>query len=138
LILNILPYSLNPTNSTYLGLPILFGNSKKDVFQNIIDRVNSKMDGWCAKTLSQAGRMILIKFVAVVIPFYAISTFLLPKSICNQLNRTFKNFWWGFPSSKTRNFSLKSWNSLCNPKALGGLGLRKMKDVNLALIAKLG
>jgi hypothetical protein len=32
LILNILPYSPNPTNSTYLGLPILFGNSKKEAF----------------------------------------------------------------------------------------------------------
>ena len=54
LILNVLPYSLNPANTTYLGLPILFGNSKKDAFQNIIDRVNSKMDGWRARTLSQA------------------------------------------------------------------------------------
>jgi hypothetical protein len=32
----------------------------------------------------------------------------------------------------------KSWNTFCIPKALGGLGLRKMKDVNLAFLAKLG
>jgi hypothetical protein len=81
---------------------------------------------------------MLIKFVVAAIPSYAMSTFLLPKSICNQLDRTFKNFWWGFPTSKTRNLSLKSWNSLCIPKALGGFGLRRMKEVNLALIAKLG
>jgi hypothetical protein len=49
-----------------------------------------------------------------------------------------KNFWWGFPSEKLRNLSLKSWNSLCSPKALGGLGLREMEEVNLALISKLG
>jgi hypothetical protein len=34
--------------------------------------------------------------------------------------------------------SIKSWNSICSPKALGGLGIRKMKDVNIALISKLG
>ena len=96
------------------------------------------MDGWLAKPLSQVGRLTLFKSMATTIPSYAISTFLLPKSICSQLDGTFKNFWWGFPSSKTKNFSLKLWNSLCIPKALGGLGLRKMKDVNLALIAKLG
>jgi hypothetical protein len=138
LILDFLPYTPNPANSTYLGLPILFGNSKKDAFQFIIDRVTTRMDGWRAKSLSQAGRLMLIKSVAATIPSYAMSSFLIPKSICSHLDRTFKNFWWGFPSSKSRNLSLKSWNSLCIPKALGGLGLRKMKDVNLALIAKLG
>jgi hypothetical protein len=138
LILDILPYSPNLTKSIYLGLPILFGNSKKAAFQNIVDRVNSKMDGWHAKSLSQAGRLMLIKFVVAAIPSYAMSTFLLPKSIYSQLDRTFKNFLWGFSSSKTRNLPLKYWNSLYIAKALGGLGLRRMKDVNLTFITKLG
>jgi hypothetical protein len=67
------------------------------------------------------------------------STFLLRKSIYNQLDKIFKKKnWWGFPFSKTRNFSLKSWNSIYTPKVLGGLGIRSMKEVNLALISKLG
>jgi hypothetical protein len=113
LILDILPYSPNLAKSIYLGLPIIFGNSKKVAFQSIIDRVSFEMDGWRAKSLSQAGRLMPIKFVAAAIPSYAMSTFLLPKSICSQLDKTFKNFGWGFPTSKTRNLSLKSWNSLC-------------------------
>ena len=95
------------------------------------------MEGWRAKTLSQAGRLVLIKVVVVAIPSYAMSTFLLPKSFCRRLDQLFKNFWWGFPSEKLKNLSLKSWNSLCSPKAMGGLGFRKMEDVNLALILKL-
>jgi hypothetical protein len=35
---------------------------------------------------------VLIKLVAAVIPSYAMSTFLLPKSICSQLDKVFKNF----------------------------------------------
>jgi hypothetical protein len=35
------------------------------------------------------------------------------------------------------NLSLKSWNPICTPKALGGLGIMRMKEVNLALISKL-
>jgi hypothetical protein len=100
--------------------------------------VKSEVDGWCAKSLSQAGRLVLIKSVAAAIPSYAMSTFLLPKSIYSQFDKVFKNFLWGFPSLKTRNLSLKSWNSICTLKALGGLGMRSMKDVNLALITKLG
>jgi hypothetical protein len=81
---------------------------------------------------------VLIKSVVAAIPSYAMSTFLLPKNICSNLDKVFKNFWWGFPYAKTRNLTLKSWHSICTPKAIGGLGLRSMKDVNLALISKLG
>jgi hypothetical protein len=66
------------------------------------------------------------------------SSFLLPISCYKELDKAFKKFWWGFPSKKTRNLSLKAWDSICIPKVLGGLGIRKMRDVNLALIAKLG
>jgi hypothetical protein len=63
---------------------------------------------------------------------------MLPISICNALDRSFKNFWCGFPKDKSRNLSLKSWSSICMPHNPGGLGIRDMKSTNLALIAKLG
>jgi hypothetical protein len=137
-ITSLLPYSTNPTKSLYLGLLILMGNSKKIAFQGIIDKVHSRIDGWRAQTLSQASRLVLIKLVAAALPSYAMSSFLLPISCCEELDRLFKNFWWVVPSKKSRNLSLKAWDSLCIPKVLGGLGIRKMRDVNLALISKLG
>jgi hypothetical protein len=39
---------------------------------------------------------------------------------------------------RRRVLSLKAWGSLCKPKEMGGLGLRRMREVNLALISKLG
>jgi hypothetical protein len=114
------------------------GNSKKRAFQGIIDKVQSRIAGWRAKTLFQASRLVLNKSVAATLPSYAMSSFLLPTSFCFELDRSFKNFWWGFPAKKTRNLSLKAWDSLCLPKDLEGLGLRKMREVNLALISKLG
>jgi hypothetical protein len=82
--------------------------------------------------------LVLIKSVAATLPSYAMSYFMLLNSFCFELDRIFKNFWWGFNPKKARNFSLKAWDSLCLPKDLGGLGLGKMRDVNLALITKLG
>jgi hypothetical protein len=122
----------------YLGLPLMFGTSRKDAFQPLIDKVISKINGWRAKTLSQAGRTVLIKSTAAAIPTYAMSTFLLPSSLCHTLDRRFKDFWWGFPSDKARHLSLKSWDSICLPRHQGGLGLRKMSIMNQALIMKLG
>jgi hypothetical protein len=135
---NIFPYNTNPPKSLYLGLPIFLGNSKKRAFQGIIDNVQNRIEGWRAKTLSQAGRLVLIKSVVAAIPTYAMSSFFIPNSYCKELDRIFKNFWWGFPFKKSRNLSLKAWNSICIPKVLGGLGIKKMREVNLALISKLG
>ena len=33
--------------------------------------------------------------------------------------------------------TLKSWDKLCTPKDKGGLGFKKSKDINSALLAKL-
>jgi hypothetical protein len=93
--------------------------SKSTAFNDLLDRVFGKIEGWRAKTLSQAGRTVLIKSVASTIPSYAMSSFLLPRSISTSLDRIFKNLWWGFPTHKSRNLSLKSWNSICTPKVEG-------------------
>jgi hypothetical protein len=53
----------------------------------MMDKVLSKIAGWKAKTLSQAGRLILIKSVAAALPSHAMSSFLLPKSLCSELDR---------------------------------------------------
>jgi hypothetical protein len=89
LISNIIPYLSNTNTSIYLGLPILMGNSKKRAFQGIIDKVLSRIEGWRAKTLSQAGKLVLIKSVATTLPSYAISSFMLPISFYNELDRVF-------------------------------------------------
>jgi hypothetical protein len=133
-----LPFALTPASAKHLGLPILFGRSKHDSFVDILDKVNGKIEGWKSKTLSQAGKSVLIKVVASTILSYAMSSFLLSDKFCHKLDIAFKNFWLGFPKDKARNLTLKSWVSLCQPKDNGGLGFRLMKDINLSLIAKLG
>jgi len=115
----IIPYKVTSSIAFYLGLPIIIGKSKKEAFQPILDKVFSKINGWHAKTLSQAGITILIKATAAAIPTYVMSTFLLPSSICKALDRTFKN-----PNGKSQNLSLKSWKSICIPRNQGGLGIR--------------
>uniref|UniRef100_A0A803PAD0 Reverse transcriptase domain-containing protein n=1 Tax=Cannabis sativa TaxID=3483 RepID=A0A803PAD0_CANSA len=54
-----------------------------------------------------------------------------------QAGRILARFWWLGNSDKSRYCALKSWNDLCQPKKCGGLGFRRMADVNVALLAKL-
>jgi hypothetical protein len=65
---SILPYKRTSNSSKYLGLPLFFGKSKMGAFKDILAKVSEKIEGWRAKTLSQAGQTVLIKSVAASIP----------------------------------------------------------------------
>jgi hypothetical protein len=89
----IIPYKTTSSAPYYLGLPLIIGKSKKEAFQPIVDKVLKKITGWKAKTLSQAGRTVLIRATASAIPAYTMSTFLDPVCICKAsikplLNKT--------------------------------------------------
>lgn len=89
----IIPFKNTSMSTSYLGLPLFIGKSKNPAFQPILDKVLNKIEGWQPKTLSQASQTILVLATATAIPSYAMSTFLLPDSICNSLGHHFKNFW---------------------------------------------
>ncbi|XP_062005939.1 uncharacterized protein LOC133723125 [Rosa rugosa] len=55
---------------TYLGLPTIWGKSKKEAQVYIKERVDKKLEGWKQRSLSLAGREVLIKSVAMAIPTY--------------------------------------------------------------------
>ena len=77
----------------YVGLPPVIGRGKKQAFVEIKLCIQSKLSGWKTKLLSQAGREILIKFVAQAIPVYAMNCFLLPASFCDEINSMMGQFW---------------------------------------------
>ena len=56
--------------------------------------MSSKLTGWKEKFLSMAGKEILIKAVVQALPTHTMSCFLLPKSLCDELNSMVSNFWW--------------------------------------------
>jgi hypothetical protein len=111
-----------PARAKYLGIPLFLKRRRKDSFIELKDRIFAKISGWKARLLSQAARTTLIKSVANSIPTYVMSLFLLPKSFCLEINAGLWKFWAGFPQDKKRCMSFLSWDSICKPKSLGGLG----------------
>ncbi|XP_050378368.1 uncharacterized protein LOC126795602 [Argentina anserina] len=79
-----IPISSQP--GIYLGLPTIWGNSKKSAMAYIRERINQKIQGWKANILSQAGREVLIKAVAMAVPAYPMAIFLLLKALCKNIN----------------------------------------------------
>uniref|UniRef100_A0A803Q8T8 Uncharacterized protein n=1 Tax=Cannabis sativa TaxID=3483 RepID=A0A803Q8T8_CANSA len=122
----------------YLGNPFFFSANKRRDFKFLKEKIATRLEGWKAKNLSQAGRTTLVSSVLQSIPGYFMSTALVPKSVCEDLDRTVAKFWWIGNSERQRYRAYKSWNEICQPKRCGGLGLRRFSEINLALLAKLG
>jgi hypothetical protein len=85
--------------------------------------------------LSQAGKEILLKAVIQAIPTFSMSVFMLPKSLCYEINSLMQRFWWGHKENDTR-IHWMSWSRMGVPKAKGGLGFRDLVCFNKALLAK--
>jgi hypothetical protein len=79
---------------TYLGLLVLVGISIMQSFNGIIDRIWKRLNNWKVKFLSQAGKEIFLKAVVQAISTFSMSVFLLPVTLCKDLNHMMQKFWW--------------------------------------------
>lgn len=121
----------------YLGIPLIHGRTKKDLFDKIISDMQNKLSKWKSLTLPFAGRITLTQAVTSTIASYTMQTMDLPVSVCDKIDKINRNFVWGDMEDKKR-MHLVGWHKICKPKDNGGLGIRRAKDQNLALLTKLG
>lgn len=80
---------------------------------------------------------ILLKAVIQAIPTYSMSIFLLPKTLCRELNSLMHKFFWGHQENVSK-WTWVSWERMGMSKNHGGLGFRELESFNLALLAKQG
>lgn len=79
----------------------------------------------------------MIKSVIQVNPTYTMATFKLSSTVCKNLDKLVKKFWWSSKPKGIIYMALNSWDDICIPKFLGSLGFRHFLDINVALLAKL-
>ena len=60
----------------------------------------------------------------------------LPSVVRGRIDRACKKFIWSGVSSQQK-LSMVSWNNVCKPKAIGGLGFKSLTMINRALHMKL-
>lgn len=121
----------------YLGMPMSIGKNKRAVFGFLVEKIDHKLQGWANKELSKQGKLTLLKSAAQSIPNFWMSLFLLPHSICDDIEKLMNGFWWGKGSSGM-GIRWFSWENLSKSKMVGGLGVKSLSIFNVSMLAKQG
>ena len=79
----------------YLGIPSITGRFHAGLFQDIMDRIDGKLNGWKTKLLSLAGRTVMAQAVLTTIPMYPMQSTLLPISLCNTIDKIYSKIYLG-------------------------------------------
>lgn len=134
---NILQIGRNNFEERYLGFPTPDGRMNKGKFQTLQEKIWKRVIQWGESLLSMGGKEVMIKAVLHAIPVYVMGIFKLSESVCEDLNKLIRNFWWGTDGGKRkRKTHWKSWSVLTKPKNCGGMGFRDVKLFNQALLAR--
>ena len=119
----------------YLGLYLGASSRKVKTWEGVINNFRNKLAGWKNKFLSFGGRVTLIKSVLSSLLLYYMSIFKIPRKVTDELDKIQSRFLWG--SSETRRkVHLVNWERVCMSKERGGLGVKRVKDMNDSLLMK--
>uniref|UniRef100_A0A5K1AQI1 Reverse transcriptase domain-containing protein n=1 Tax=Nymphaea colorata TaxID=210225 RepID=A0A5K1AQI1_9MAGN len=124
---SILPWSSGSLPSEYLGLPLFLGNLTEDS-----EKVEKRLAGWKARILSYVGRLCLIRYVLMTLPYYWVMAFRLLKVILNGIEQVCIKFLWN-EKEGSRHMHLVKWERLSLPLEEGGVGIRRLEDVSRAM-----
>lgn len=119
----------------YLGFPTPEGRMKRGKFQSLQEKIWKRIIQWGETFLSSGGKEIMIKAVLQAIPVYVMGIFKLPESVCEDLNKLTRQFWWGSQDGR-RKTHWKAWDVLMKSKQSGGMGFRDIRWFNQALLAR--
>ncbi|KAK2647286.1 hypothetical protein Ddye_014775 [Dipteronia dyeriana] len=119
----------------YLGLPSFNCKNKRQLSDEIKDRVWAKIKGWKGKCLSIGSKEMLLKAIIQAIPTYIMGLFRLPKNLIHDLHGMCNRFWWGSSEERSK-LHWNAWRNMCVSKEEGGLGFRDLEIFNRALLAK--
>ncbi|XP_062089528.1 uncharacterized protein LOC133796064 [Humulus lupulus] len=122
----------------YLGVPLRPTKCKASDCAAIIKKIHLKLHHWSSRLLSFAGRAQLIHSVLLGIRSFWMSIFLLPKSVINEIDHLCRRFLWGTSTSNENRSKvhLTTWEQVCLPKSLGGIGFKEGSKWNKVLLAK--
>nr|XP_009757025.1 PREDICTED: uncharacterized protein LOC104209942 [Nicotiana sylvestris] len=95
----------------------------------------ARISAWTAKKLSYGGRVQLVQTVLFGVQAYWAQLFVLPAKVLKTIDAYCRSYVWSGCNTISKK-ALVSWEIVCAPKSVGGLGLANLQKWNKAAIAK--
>jgi hypothetical protein len=116
---------------TYLGLPLSLTKPSVADFWPLTTKCERRLVAF-SPFLNEAGRLQLTNSILTALPMFAMSTYLLPKTIVHQIDKFRKHCLWRGSDINSKKPPKAAWTMCCLPKEEGGLlgfsiSLPKMK-----------
>lgn len=121
---------------SYLGVPLFKVRARKIHVWGITKKLQAKLAGWKASILSLQERVVLIKSVLLNLPIYNMSIYKCCSEVFKKGDQIIRNFLRSGETEQRKGVVVK-WDKVCKPLSEGGLGLRRLKDINKIILMKL-
>ncbi|KAA3469838.1 LINE-1 reverse transcriptase isogeny [Gossypium australe] len=92
---------------------------------------------WLDQSIIRLSKVTLAQSVLLTIPTYFMQSLKIPQGICDEIESIVRQFIWG-SSGRSKRMVFVNWDSVCQSKSCGGLGIRQLKDQNSSFLLKLG
>ncbi|GJR37328.1 hypothetical protein Tco_1213012 [Tanacetum coccineum] len=132
-ILQILPFSEGTLLCMYFGAPLISSWLLNKDCKILVEKVKNRTGDWKNKSLSFAGMLQLCKSVLLSMQVYWASVLLIPKGIIYDIHQLVRGFLWCNGEYKRGKFKV-AWEVICLPKNEGGLRIRDLDVLNVALM----
>ena len=102
----------------YLGMPLILKWKTNSTFQPLLDKIQSRIQAWQSKLISQDGSVTLIKSVLSPLAYHSMQTTLLPKGSLDNIDKLIRSFLWDDTAAQ-KHMHLLNWETITKPKLCG-------------------
>ncbi|XP_062118628.1 uncharacterized protein LOC133832277 [Humulus lupulus] len=120
---------------SYLGIPICAKRISAKECSLLVDKMTNRIRSWSTRNISFAGRAVLINSVLLAIHSYWSQIMLLPKKLLKEIEAICRAFLWNGQQMMAGAGQI-AWDSICKPKAVGGIGFKNISEWNKAAMFK--
>jgi hypothetical protein len=129
----VLHCSLQVFPCTYLGVPLSDRRLRRCDLQPTIDKLAAKVKGWNKGKFSLDARLLLVKHVLSAMHIFQLLVIDPPVWLLKVIDKLRRGFLWNNDEFAPGSPCLVSWDTVCRPRELGGLGIPNLQRVGTAL-----
>ena len=114
-------------------MPLSLRKQTAGQLQYLVDNLANRLPKWKAALMPKSGRLTLVQLVLCAMPIHAMMALDLPIKTIEAMIKICRGFLWCRRMEAKGGNCAVAWDAVCAPKWAGGLGLRDLRWMNVAM-----